>query len=303
MSNFIERVTLDFGGESIEVTGYPGQGSDTSSATPFVDSTPWYVLTSGRIVGWWDTPMLKTDVTERGAGDGAFPVPAQSVFYSTRTVTMSVGLIAASRDGIQRLMDGLLRMAHRIVRMTVYDDAVATYVDGFCTVEHGTYISDEAQTARVTLTCPDPRRYSVAVSRGILTPTATGGLGLQFNDTTGVIGTNPIAFLGDGSSSACTIYNNGTSVAYPVITASMLSAGMTVTEPSTGRQVAYSQPIGTAPLVLDSLSRTANVAGVDVTRHLTQRDFFAIEPDGSLTLAINASGSGAVTVECRDTYI
>lgn len=303
MSNFAERVTLAFAGETIEIDGYPGQGMDTSDAVPTVDDTPWYVLTSGRIVGWWDTPALKTSVTERGAGDGSFPVPDNSVFYATRTVTLNVGLMAGSREGVQGLMDGLLRMAHRTVRMTVHDAGVSTYVDGFCTVTHGTYISDEGQTALVTLTCPDPRRYAVTPSVGFLTPTATGGLGIGFDDETGVIDTNPVTFLGEGGSNACTVYNNGTSVAYPTITASMLPSGLTVTEPSTGRQVSYSQPIGTAPLVIDSLSRTASVAGVDATRHLTQRDFFSIEPGGSLTLVLNAAGSGTVTVECRDTYI
>lgn len=58
-----------------------------------------------------------------------------------------------------------------------------------------------------------------------------------------------------------------------------------------------------APLVLDSLTRTATVLGVDVTRALTARDFPTVPAQGSATIAANADGTGTATITIRDTYI
>ena len=55
--------------------------------------------------------------------------------------------------------------------------------------------------------------------------------------------------------------------------------------------------------MVDCLSGTASVNGVDVTRNLTSRDMPEVAPGGTERVALVSPGVGSVSVEVRDTYI
>jgi hypothetical protein len=100
-----------------------------------------------------------------------------------------------------------------------------------------------------------------------------------------------------------TLRNDGTSTAYPIITASGDMGGLVLTDAATGAQLAWDGHVGAQPVVLDCLSRTASVAGVDASRLLSARGFPSVPAGGEVTLALAATGTGTVCAEWRDTYI
>lgn len=116
----------------------------------------------------------------------------------------------------------------------------------------------------------------------------------------------PLSF-GSGavrSGNVCTLTNSGTIPADVVITAAGdMPGGIAVTDTSTGRQLAYGQAVTWSGLTMDSRTRTATVQGVDVSRSLTARGFPTVPAGGSVTLSLQASGTGTVTATCHDTYI
>lgn len=108
---------------------------------------------------------------------------------------------------------------------------------------------------------------------------------------------------GDAGANVATLRNDGTATAYPTITASGDMDGLTLTDTATGAQLAWDGHVGSQPVTLDCLSRTASVAGVDASRLLSARGFPSVPAGGEVTLALTATGSGTVCVEWRDTYI
>ena len=190
-----------------------------------------------------------------------------------------------------------------------------TWCSGYLRTEwDDRHTQDGALVGSVTVVCPDPHRYSTLAHVGYMTPAIHGLGGLEFGPklsglggtvATGVLG-YPLTYgpAAEGASSACTLANAGTDVAYPTIIASgSMPGGFAVTDRATGAQVAYGAPVGSQPVVIDCRARTASVNGVDVTRYLTQRHFPRIQPGGDVSLALIADGTGGVAVEARDTYI
>lgn len=260
---------------------------------------------NGGIKGWWGTPDLKVEMTKRQTGDGDFPISDAAVLYASRIVTLDILVKAPTRQEYRAALEKLNRLTHAEVTLRVADAQSDTYATG-----HVRFAADDEQLATnrchvtLTVTCADPRRYSWATHSGVMVPTASSNGGLIF-DATGVLKTSPVSFSGSSTTqNICTLTNSGTSEAYPIIRASgNLPEGFTITDVGTGRQLSYSQPVAWAPVVLDCLSRTANINGVDVTRSLTHREWPTIPAGGSITLALSASGEGHVSAECRDTYV
>ena len=193
----------------------------------------------------------------------------------------------------------------RTVTLRVVDETSDTRVTGHASlaVDAKDRWDPHWQLATLTVTCPRPERLSTAVSRGVMVPeAASASRGLVWASG-GLVW--PLSY-GEGvaSASVCTVANRGTWPAMPVITASGdMPDGFVLTDVGTGLQLAYAQPVRYQPLVLDCRTRTASVAGVDVTRGLSARAWPAVPAHGSLTLALDASGTGQVEVSCHDTYI
>lgn len=262
-----------------------------------------YVDWDTGVKGWFETPQAKVPLTERAAGDGAFPVDSSAVLYSARTVTIGVMAAGPDSDAVAAHRRRLLALAHRIVPIVVRDGSEETQADGYVEVSWGKVRRTRAQTGTLTIVCPDPRRYGSVPHRAYMVP-GTGGGGLEWSGS-GAHGLEwPLSFADTGGGrNVVTMWNAGTSVAYPTITASGSIDWLTITDVATGGQVSYSEHVGWTPLVLDCLGRTAAVAGVDMSRALSRRDFPSVPAGGSTTLALTGTGTGTVAVEWRDTYI
>lgn len=251
--------------------------------------------------GWWGTPEAKVALSEMASGDGAHRVADEAILYSARVVQMSVVADGRSRAEVDEVIGHVLALAHRTVTVEVDDGAVPTRARGYLEVSWEGEAWDSHQRGTVTVTCADPRRYG-APSRAFIYPNAAAAGGLQFAGDGGYL-LLPVTFAGEApSGTAGTVTNAGTSAAYPTITVSGQAHDIVITHP--GGELSYPAPISTgAPLVLDSLIRTATVNGVDVTRGLLRRDFPVVPAGGSITLAATGSGSATITVECFDTYV
>lgn len=254
------------------------------------------------ISGWYGTPDSKVDVTERASGDGAHSVPDDAVLYASRVVTVDVAAYGPSRELLIGEVESIGSMTHRIVTISVDDGGKQTSASGYLTSEMDESHGKRLYRGTLTIVCPDPRRYGAERTFSIV-PTGDAGGGLLYDDGAGYL-LLPIQFAGDApTGNYATLANDGTSTAYPIITVEgSFPSGVTITH--AGGELAYTAPIGPgAPLVLDSLTRTASVLGVDVTRALARRDFPVVAPGGTVTISALADGTGTVTASVRDTYI
>lgn len=280
-------VTIDGGGGAVRL-GPPGGAPG---------------LHASGLAGWYGTPDGKWPLTERQLGDGAFAIEPSQVAYSSRTVTVDGYALGRTRAEALSSLAPLGAMAHRLVSIAVDDGVAETYATGALTAEVGKGVRGGAVTFTLTVVCPDPRRYGSVPHRAYVVP-GTGGGGLEWSGS-GAHGLEwPLSYGGGGTvANVATLRNDGTSVAYPIITASGDMDGLVITDTATGGQVSYSEHVGWTPLVLDCLGRTATVAGVDMSRALSRRDFPSVPAGGSTTLALTGTGTGTVAVEWRDTYI
>ena len=89
-----------------------------------------YVDWETGVKGWFETPQAKVPLSERAAGDGAFPVDQSSVFYSARTVTVGVMAAGPDSDAVAAHRRRLLALAHRIVTIVVRDGSEETQAEG-----------------------------------------------------------------------------------------------------------------------------------------------------------------------------
>lgn len=260
-------------------------------------------LHASGLAGWYGTPDGKWDLTERQLGDGAFAIEPSQVAYSSRTVTVDGYALGRTRAEAVSSLAPLGAMAHRLVSIAVDDGVAETYATGALTVEVGKGVRGGAVTLTLTIVCPDPRRYGTTPHRAWLSPGASAGaLGWHADAPHGLLW--PLSYGGGGAgANVATLRNDGTSAAYPVITASGDMDGLTLTDASTGAQLAWDGHVGTQPVTLDCLSRTASVAGVDASRLLSARGFPSVPAGGEVTLALTATGTGTVCAEWRDTYI
>lgn len=290
MSDMPLYVELSLDGKTIRLNGRGGPSADG------------LVMEHAGVDGWYSTPDAKVSMTEMQTGDGAHAVQESAILYGARTVTIPWASVGASRDEAVAGLLRLLSTAHRMVRVRLVDDSTDTYVEGYTQVGADPTYMRRGMTGTLTVVCPDPRRYSTALHRIQLTSSMTMSGGLSYGDGSGL--SYPLSY---GESDAevenvGTAANAGTSPAFPVITVNGPIAGGLRLDWD-GGSVAYSQPVGAVPLVLDSLTRTASVGGVDASRNLASRAFPSIAPGGSTRLAFQASGSGWATAEWRDTYI
>ncbi|NMM98161.1 hypothetical protein [Bifidobacterium olomucense] len=269
-----------------------------------INPTGLYVTSDG-VEGWYGTPDLKIQFTERGQGDGAHDVPESDAIYSARTVTVHYGCVGLDRaDALQYLMR-VQRFAHRMVTVRVVDGGMDTYCQGYVSsTVTPTWDSDYSWDDTLTIVCARPERLSWDAHRFQLLPTRDGNGGLFYGDSApGLV--YPLSY-GKAASDARNVgvlLNNGSSRAYPVFTV-YGSFPNGVELQFTGRSsLRLDRPVGAVPVVLDSRSATATLAGQDVSRSLTARGFPVVQPYSSLSVSLQSAGTGYVDCLIRDTYM
>lgn len=268
--------------------------------------TPGLCLTDGQIDGWWGTPDPKWSLTERQSADGAHAVMDEMALYSARTVTFDVVAIAADRAGVKELRDGVLSMAHGLVRLRVVDESEDTFCDGLLSVKADPKWLDASAKMTLALTCPDPRRLATAAESATMLPaSASLTAGLSYGEGGGGLA-YPLDY-GRGALDArnvCSVTNHGTSTAWPVLRVSRGMADVVVRATCAGASSTLALAgTCTSEVSIDCRTRTAETSLTDVTRRLTGAGALSVPPGESMRLALESAGTGSVTVELRDTYI
>ena len=258
--------------------------------------TPGLCLTDGQIDGWWGTPDPKWSLTERQSADGAHAVMDEMALYSARTVTFDVVAIAADRAGVKELRDGVLSMAHGLVRLRVVDESEDTFCDGLLSVKADPKWLDAS--AKMTL--------ALAAESAVMLPaSASLTAGLSYGEGGGGLA-YPLSY-GEGALDArnvCTVTNHGTSTAWPTLRVSRGMADVVVRATCAGASSTLALAgTCTTEVTIDCRARTAETAQTDVTRRLTGAGALAVPPGQTMRLTLATPGTGSVTAELRDTYI
>lgn len=268
--------------------------------------TPGLCLTDGQIDGWWGTPDPKWSLTERQSADGAYAVMDEMALYSARTVTFDVVAIAADRAGVKELRDGVLSMAHGLVRLRVVDESEDTFCDGLLSVKADPKWLDASAKMTLALTCPDPRRLATAAETAVMLPaSASLTAGLSYGEGGGGLA-YPLSY-GEGALDArnvCCVTNHGTSTAWPTLRVSRGMSDVEVRATCAGASSTLTLAgTCTTEVTIDCRARTAETAQTDVTRRLTGAGALAVPPGQTMRLTLATPGNGSVTAELRDTYI
>lgn len=254
------------------------------------------------IEGWDSSPEAKVSLTERQTGDGAHAIEEPMVLYAARTVIIPFHAHGRDRDETMGYVRSINALLHRLVRLRVVDGAHDTWSEGYVRSTVEPKWNRFWATGEIEVVCPDPRRYSTALHRVELMPTGSASGGLSFGTGAGLV--FDLDFGGDAGDmrNIATIANEGNAASLPVITVNgPIEGGLRIDSPN--GSVGYSQPVGAAPLVLDSKTRSATVGGANDSRRLISRGFPEVPPFGSARLSLQAYGSGWATVEWRDTWI
>lgn len=276
--------------------------SDTSTLTIDAHSGSFVASTREALDGWYSTPDEKVESTERQSGHGAFAITDDMVLYSARTVTIDLLALGYSRAEVVGLMEQVQRFAGKVFRVRVVDGGRDTYAEGYLATEWDAVRWDNVATAALTIVCPDPRRYSMESHIAALVPMYYTDGGLVFDDN-GNMEVNPVTFYGETQDgNVAIVANNGTSTAYPEIRISGSWPSGVILTTSEG-QLWYKAAINWNTLVIDCLTRTGSINGVDVTRNFASRDFPSIEPGGNIRLSCLSGGNGGITISVRDTYL
>lgn len=255
------------------------------------------------IEGWDSAPEAKVALTERQAGDGAHEVDERLVLYSARTVVVHFHAHGADRDAVTAQFRQVSAACHRIVRLRVVDGDQDTYVTGYVRPDIEAEWFGNWGTGEIEVVCADPRRYSTVERTANLLPLSAGSGGLFYGGSrTGLVYPLDYGEQAADAMNVATLGNAGTSTAYPVISCyGSFPGGVEIH--CGGLRLSYSEPVGAVPLVIDCLSGTASIGGTDVTRNLASRGFPSVPAGGSVTLTLQSSGTGFVTVTWHDTYI
>lgn len=312
---------LTVGADTYRFEGF--QPPDPSASTPFM------MITSDGIEGWYGTPDAKVSMTERGQGDGANDVAEMDVMYSARTVTLHCAAVAHDRgDQLDQLCQ-VLTSAHRIIRLRIRDEEQDTYVQGYATVTVSAGHQYRKIPFDLTVVCPRPERLSMTPHMiQLMCSTLDGGLSYgsgmatwwegEPNNSVSVLEAPslkgdyglyyPLRYqLDEGVEYTNTGYltNNGSSRAYPIIEVTgPFTNGVSLTFPDLGLMLATDMSLQRGEqLTFDSRSRTMQIGGVDASYALTYRGFPEIPPRSSARVALTSIGDGYVNCRVRDTYM
>lgn len=261
------------------------------------------------IAGWYQTPDPKITVTARGQGDGGHDIAASDILYAARVVTVGYRVLAGDRQEALDLLAQLDRAVHGLVTCRVTDQGQDTQcVGGYYSRSLEQKIQNplwQNLSGDITIVFERPERLSSQPQKVQIWPQADSGLGgLRYGGkATGL--QYPVQYGVEVSDSrnACVLHNDGTSRAYPIFQATGPFPDGVAVAFQDGSSLAYSQPVGVTPLILDSRSHSATIGGVDVSRGLIARGFPVIEPGGSLGVTLQSSGSGWVTCVTHDAYM
>jgi hypothetical protein len=279
-------------------TGWTGYGAGTIS--PDLYGSLWYVEKS---TGWYGSPAMRAQVTDREQSDGVFDGPA---WLPGRQVVLEGVVTGQSRAGLLqslRAARGLLVAGNRVDTLTCADDDVALQAvvrrDGESLFEQ-TGLSAQFS---MSFFAPDPVLYSTALHTAT-TGLYSGGAGRPYPLVF------PLVYGAMGSTGVLPIVNAGNLNSYPVVTLSNPITSPPLVNPSVqlsgGSRVALNLTLAPGDAVtIDTGQQTVLLNGTASRYSALTVDsaFFGCQPGSSQLLFTADSGSGAtLTATWRDPY-
>lgn len=277
------------------VPGWLSKGTDSNGVV--------WKMTS--LTGWDEPPDSRENYVSR-VGDGAFD---PLIFDDTRVVTWMGLLLAPTRELRQAAKLTLTQLAAALKTgsdLTGHDEDGDRLVHGYRSP--GWKVAPFGPLGlqyQAVVRCADPYKYGPELSAATGLPTAgTGGLTFPLFKPSGWLSWGTA-----GLSGQVTLTNAGTEAAWPTFTVTgPVLGGFSITDISTGRQIAYSDdvPDSGVVLIIDAAAGSASLNGADRTGRLTVKQWFPCPADGSLTVQFATSGvagqAGTLTAAMRPTY-
>lgn len=247
------------------------------------------------LTGWDEPPDSRLAFTPRVAANGSFDAP---VYDDVRVISW-MGLLQAPDRATREAMKLTLARVARALRDGA--DLIGHDESGDFTVHAkrspGWKIAPFGPLGlqyQAAVTCPDPYKYGPVVTETTNLPTPPpAGLAFPLFTTVGVLD-----FGLPGDTGQVTLFNPGTTDAFLTFTITgPVLGGFTLTDVSSGRQIAYAGDVATGAVVLivDSATGRATLNGADRTGELTSKQWWSVPAGGSSTVQFATSGASGQT--------
>lgn len=265
------------------------------------DSIPFGITKDG-VLGWYDLPALKTEFEGRVGGHGAYPVVKP--WYAARVVTINVGARFRSRGEYVEMWERLNAMHSTVQRVRVQDENSDTFITGVVETQFPVGWTWDKQHAAITVTAPDPLRYSMVEQHMYLQSWAASVGGFEYSVA------YPVDYHGgEVSGLSGIVTNRGNADTAPVITMhGNLQQGF-ILQDDRGRALEYhGEVLNGSPVVLDCARHTMLVSGVNRAWQLTRREWFTLPAHSSLSISLIlreevAPGQAWAEVSTRDAWL
>jgi len=261
------------------------------------------------IEGGTSTPPPKMRRTKRAYGLGGYRARS---YWDVRRFTIEggvecpSGLVAEQQadamrsiftDGGQVTYTRTSRLGARFISVELYDELNVTVLPGGYAMKFQIpleandprFLDSVLQTASASVAAPSTSGLDWATGGGLNWVTG-GGLDWGTPTSTGVMA----------------VVNNGNADAYPLLSIAGPMINPSVTDPATGRSVAYTGQINTGQtLVIDMspFTRRVTVDGIDRSAALSSAQWITVPPGASRSLVFGGSGLGSATVTMRSAYL
>lgn len=272
--------------QKVTLAGHPVSGVDA-------EGVDWRIRPN--VEGWWGGAPVSHRVTDKPAAPGVW-IGTSS--HSARSVTLAGVLVGPTQQAVAAALDTLNALAD-LDDAPLQVETPAGVRIAWVRRDSETltsWASDLAVTFSVSLIAADPRLYGPVQRTVVLPVSQVGGIRYPL--------TYPLRYHGVGAQSSTLLVNAGNAAA-PVrlVAHGPLPDGVRVVLGS--RTLAFDMPLFAGQsVVLDGRSRTASIGGVDMSQHLSRREWVDVPAGGSLRVSlVGRTGGGWVDVEWADTWL
>jgi len=259
-----------------------------------------FVLDPTALTGWTDGSNVRRDDTLRPVSSGSFTEP---YVFSSRLIALSGTAVARDSSELQAMRDvftGLFTEGEYVEISVETSTGIRYATVGLEGSPSFVQQLDNVALFRLELFAPDPYIYGPEKTVTVgATSSAGGGLKYALKYPLNYNATND-------AKQDSTVTNNGNVRAWPsfVVTGDYY-AGFIISD-GVDRRVTYTGMVTKqSPVIIDMAKGTALQGGIDKTIHLSERDWFSVEPNSTLRPTFDPiqDASGWCDIIVRDTFI
>lgn len=237
------------------------------------------------LTGWWGLPDLRGETDDKPGTHGRF-VRTQYL-RSSRVLTLTGHILAGSNRELMAVRDRLeskLAEGYGLMRVVTSEYGAWDRMVEIDTLDIEPDHGKHYVKFTVDMVAPDPRRYGPEQLVGpVDLPVSTGGVNLPQR--------MPWNFGSTTQESRLIVSNGGAIPVYPTILVSGGFDSVTVVDITGGRRLSLQWPIPAGEtLALDSGARRATMGVSDITRWMTNRQWFEILPGDTHEFRFEALG-------------